>query len=66
MKNTVIEATKNKIISHVEESKKKIAEYLETAATGKYNEKELVSAILKELDVLAKQDERLEMLEKYF
>jgi len=66
MKHKVIEATKNTILKHVEESKKKIAGYLETAATGNYDEKELVASITKELDVLAKMDERLEMLEKYF
>ena len=66
MKNEVIELAKNKTLDVITESKEKIAGYLEQAAAGSDDLDSIVDSIIIELDVLAKADERLEMLEKYF
>tara|TARA_B100000085_G_C18497439_1_gene493986 strand:- start:802 stop:1002 length:201 start_codon:yes stop_codon:yes gene_type:complete len=66
MKNEVIELAKNKTLDVITESKEKIAGYLEQAAAGSDDLDSIVDSIIVELDVLAKADERLEMLEKYF
>ena len=66
MKNEVIELAKNKTLDVITESKEKIAGYLEHAAAGSDDLDSIVDSIIVELDVLAKADERLEMLEKYF
>lgn len=66
MKNVVIESAKNKTLDLIKESKGKIADYLEQAAAGSDDLDSIVDSIIIELDVLAKADERLEMLEKYF
>ena len=66
MKNEVIDLAKNKTLDVITESKEKIAGYLEQAAAGSDDLDSIVDSIIVELDVLAKADERLEMLEKYF
>ena len=66
MKNVVIESAKNKTLDVIKQSKEKIAGYLEQAAAGSDDLDSIVDSIIIELDVLAKADERLEMLEKYF
>ncbi len=66
MKNQAIELAKNKTIESIETSKEVISNLLEKAAAGDEDLELIVNLIVEELDTLAKADERLEMLEKYF
>jgi hypothetical protein len=66
MKNQAIELAKNKTLESIDTSKEVISNLLEKAAAGDEDIDLIVNLIIEELDTLAKADERLEMLEKYF
>tara|TARA_B100000927_G_C16104757_1_gene324674 strand:+ start:221 stop:421 length:201 start_codon:yes stop_codon:yes gene_type:complete len=66
MKNQAIELAKNKTLESIDTSKEVISNLLEKAAAGDEDIELIVNLIIEELDTLAKADERLEMLEKYF
>ena len=66
MKNQAIELAKNKTLESIDTSKEVISNLLEKAAAGDEDIDLIVYLIIEELDTLAKADERLEMLEKYF
>jgi hypothetical protein len=66
MKTEAIELAKNKTLESIDTSKQVISNLLEKAAAGEEDIDLIVNLIIEELDTLAKADERLEMLEKYF
>ena len=66
MKTEAIELAKNKTLESIDTSKQVISNLLEKAAAGDEDIDLIVNLIIEELDTLAKADERLEMLEKYF
>ena len=66
MKTEAIELAKNKTLESIDTSKQVISNLLEKAAAGEEDIDLIVNLIIEELQTLAKADERLEMLEKYF